>query len=261
MGAGLASDSGDASGRMLLGRSSVDRVGIGIIGCGNISAAYLKAARAFPILDVRAVADLNPAAAEARGAEFGVPATTVDGAPRRSERSRSWSTSPCRSPMSRSASRRSPPASTSTPRSRSPSTPPRRGRSSMRRRRKGLRVGCAPDTFLGGAHQTCRKLIDDGAIGQPLAGTAFFMCPGHERWHPSPAFYYLRGGGPVLDMAPYYVTDLVNLLGPVARVAGDHRRAPARHERSPASRLRVRRSRSRSRPMPRRRWNSSPGRW
>jgi predicted dehydrogenase len=88
---------------------------------------------------------------------------------------------------------------------------------------KKLRVGCAPDTFLGGAHQTCRKLIDEGAIGQPLTGTAFFMCPGHERWHPSPAFHYLRGGGPVLDMAPYYVTDLVNLLGPVARVAGINR--------------------------------------
>jgi predicted dehydrogenase len=92
---------------------------------------------------------------------------------------------------------------------------------------RGVRVGSAPDTFLGGAHQTCRRLIDDGAIGQPLAGTAFFMCPGHERWHPSPGFYYLRGGGPVLDMAPYYVTDLVNLLGPVARVAAITGRARA----------------------------------
>ena len=84
---------------------------------------------------------------------------------------------------------------------------------------KGLRVGCAPDTFLGGAQQTCRKLIDEGAIGQVIAGTAFFMCPGHEEWHPNPAFYYLAGGGPVLDMAPYYITSLVNLLGPVKRVS------------------------------------------
>ncbi len=67
---------------------------------------------------------------------------------------------------------------------------------------KGLRVGCAPDTFLGGGHQTARKAIDDGAIGRPVAGTAFFMCPGHERWHPAPGFYYLRGGGPMLDMGP-----------------------------------------------------------
>jgi Predicted dehydrogenases and related proteins len=85
---------------------------------------------------------------------------------------------------------------------------------------KGLRVGCAPDTFLGGGHQTARKAIDDGAIGRPVAGTAFFMCPGHELWHPAPGFYYLRGGGPMLDMGPYYITDLIQLLGPIASVMG-----------------------------------------
>jgi predicted dehydrogenase len=85
---------------------------------------------------------------------------------------------------------------------------------------KNLRVGCAPDTFLGGGHQTARKLIDDGAIGTPVAGSACFMCPGHERWHPAPGFYYLRGGGPMLDMGPYYITSLVQLLGPVASVIG-----------------------------------------
>src|SRR5208337_3857948 len=84
----------------------------------------------------------------------------------------------------------------------------------------GLRVGCAPDTFLGGAHQTARRCVDQGLIGRPIGGAAFFMCPGHERWHPNPGFYYLGGGGPMLDMGPYYVTDLVNLLGPVASVVG-----------------------------------------
>src|SRR5208337_528580 len=84
----------------------------------------------------------------------------------------------------------------------------------------GLRVGCAPDTFLGGAHQTARRCVDQGLIGRPIGGAAFFMCPGHERWHPNPGFYYLGGGGPMLDMGPYYVTDLVNLLGPVASVSG-----------------------------------------
>jgi predicted dehydrogenase len=196
----------------------MDRVGIGIIGCGNISAAYLKAARVFPLLDVRAVADMNQAAAEARGAEFGIPAVSVDalladpaieivvnltvplahvavglraiaaGKHVHSEKPLGIDVAEARRLLDAAAA-------------------------------KGVRVGAAPDTFLGGAHQTCRRLIDEGAIGQPLAGTAFFMCPGHERWHPSPGFYYLRGGGPVLDMAPYYVTDLVNLLGPVARVA------------------------------------------
>ena len=85
---------------------------------------------------------------------------------------------------------------------------------------KSLRLGSAPDTFLGGSHQTARQCVDDGLIGRPVGGTAFFMCPGHERWHPNPGFYYLTGGGPMLDMGPYYITDLVNLLGPVASVSG-----------------------------------------
>jgi predicted dehydrogenase len=85
---------------------------------------------------------------------------------------------------------------------------------------KNLRVGSAPDTFLGGGHQTVRKLIDDGAIGRPVAATAFMACHGHESWHPSPAFYYQKGGGPMFDMGPYYLTDLVQLIGPVKKVAG-----------------------------------------
>lgn len=204
----------------------MEQVGIGIIGCGNISAAYVKAAKAFPILDVRAVADMNPAAAAARGGEFGIPAKTVEalladpaiaivvnltvplahievglkavaaGKHVHSEKPLAISTAEAR-PLLDAA------------------------------KQAGVRVGSAPDTFLGGAHQTCRKLIDDGAIGQPIAGTAFFMCPGHERWHPNPGFYYLRGGGPMLDMGPYYITDLVNLLGPVKRVAAITSRARA----------------------------------
>ena len=87
-------------------------------------------------------------------------------------------------------------------------------------RKKRLRVGSAPDTFLGGAHQTARRLIDEGAIGKPLSGTAFMMNHGHEHWHPDPGFYYAAGGGPMFDMGPYYLTNLVNLLGPVAQVSG-----------------------------------------
>ncbi|MHC4248917.1 MAG: Gfo/Idh/MocA family protein, partial [Planctomycetota bacterium] len=69
----------------------------------------------------------------------------------------------------------------------------------------------------------CRKLIDDGAIGTPVAATAFMTCRGHESWHPDPEFYYKAGGGPVFDMGPYYITALVNLLGPVKRVTGSAR--------------------------------------
>jgi predicted dehydrogenase len=85
---------------------------------------------------------------------------------------------------------------------------------------KGLRVGCAPDTFLGAGIQTARKLIDDGAIGRPVAFTAFMQGRGHETWHPSPEFYYEAGGGPMFDMGPYYLTALLNLLGPVKRISG-----------------------------------------
>jgi predicted dehydrogenase len=195
------------------------KVGVGIIGCGNISTSYLKAARHFPVLDIKAVADMRSAAAEQRGAEFGLPGMRVDQLLRRddieivinltvplahtdvslavlnagkhvhSEKPLGVNVAEARKVMELAAER-------------------------------NLRVGCAPDTFLGGGHQTARKLIDDGAIGMPVAGSAFFMCPGHERWHPAPGFYYLRGGGPMLDMGPYYITDLVQLLGPVASVMG-----------------------------------------
>jgi predicted dehydrogenase len=84
----------------------------------------------------------------------------------------------------------------------------------------GVRVGGAPDTFLGGGLQTCRKLIDDGWIGKPIAATAFMTGHGHESWHPAPEFYYKKGGGPMFDMGPYYLTALVNLIGPVESISG-----------------------------------------
>ena len=92
----------------------------------------------------------------------------------------------------------------------------------------GVRVGCAPDTVLGTGTQTARLAIDDGLIGAPVAATATMMTPGHERWHPNPDFYYVPGGGPLLDMGPYYVTSLVTLLGPVATVIGAASRTRAK---------------------------------
>ncbi len=195
------------------------RVGIGVIGCGNISSAYLTAAKKFPILDIVALSDANPAAAEGRAAEFGLPARSVDavlsdpaveivlnltvpnahvevglkalaaGKHVYSEKPLGVALTEARALIDAAAAR-------------------------------ALRVGCAPDTFLGGAQQTARQCVDEGLIGRPIGGTAFFMCPGHERWHPNPGFYYLGGGGPMLDMGPYYVTALVNCLGPVAGVSG-----------------------------------------
>ena len=84
---------------------------------------------------------------------------------------------------------------------------------------KGVKVCCAPDTFMGGAHQRARKAIDDGAIGTITSGTAHVMGFGMEHWHPNPDFFFKPGGGPILDMGPYYIANLINLIGPVKRVA------------------------------------------
>ncbi len=194
-------------------------VGIGVIGCGNISSAYLAAAKRFPILNVIALSDANPAAAEARAAEFGIPARPVDAilADPAIEIVLNLTIPKAHVAVGLTAIAAGKHVHSEKP----------FGVNVAEGRRlieaaaaKGLRLGCAPDTFLGAAHQTARRCVDDGLIGRPIGGSAFFMCPGHERWHPNPGFYYLDGGGPMLDMGPYYVTDLVNLLGPVARVIG-----------------------------------------
>jgi predicted dehydrogenase len=91
--------------------------------------------------------------------------------------------------------------------------------------KQGVKVGNAPDTFLGAGLQTARRLIEDGRIGTPTAARATFATPGPDVWHPSPAFLFQTGGGPLLDMGPYYLTALIQILGPVARVAGFGRRA------------------------------------
>ena len=85
---------------------------------------------------------------------------------------------------------------------------------------KGVFIGGAPDTFLGAGIQTCRKLIDDGYIGDIVGASAFMVGRGHESWHPDPEFYYKYGGGPMFDMGPYYLTTLVNLIGRVTSVSG-----------------------------------------
>ncbi|GAB3417141.1 Gfo/Idh/MocA family protein [Flindersiella endophytica] len=97
----------------------------------------------------------------------------------------------------------------------------------------GLRIGCAPDTVLGTGTQTARVVLDRGDIGQPIAASAFFVSPGPEPWHPDPEFYYKPGGGPLLDMGPYYLSSLINLLGPVKSVTG--RSSRARQERTVGS--------------------------
>lgn len=194
-------------------------VSVGVIGCGNISDAYFKAAGQFPVLKMVAVADINMAAAEAKAETYGLNALSVDELLASDEIDIVLNlTTPqyhvevglkviaagkhvySEKPLALTVAQALELATAA--------------------KAAGKRVGCAPDTFLGGVHQTARAVIDDGTIGDVIAGTAFMMCPGHERWHPNPDFYYQAGGGPMLDMGPYYITALVNMLGPVASVVG-----------------------------------------
>ena len=202
----------------------METVKIGVIGCGNISGIYLKNARdVFKVLRTAAVADLVPERAKARAAEFGVPkACSVQKllADPDIEIVVNLTTPQAHAALALQALKAG-----KCVHSEKPLALDRRdGRKVLQAARaKGLRVGCAPDTFLGGGLQTCRKLLDDGAIGEPVAATAFMTCRGHERWHPDPEFFYKPGGGPMFDMGPYYLTALVSLIGPVRRVTGSAR--------------------------------------
>ncbi|MDQ0321958.1 putative dehydrogenase [Pararhizobium capsulatum DSM 1112] len=195
------------------------RIGIGIIGCGNISDAYLKAAPKFPVLDIIGVADINPAAADAKAATYGVTSMDIDNllADPCIEIVLNLTTPQHHVPVGLQTVANGKHVYSEKPLA---TTLADAERLVAAAREKGVRVGCAPDTFLGGSHQTARKLIDQGAIGTVVAGTAFMQVAGHELWHPNPDFYYQPGGGPMLDMGPYYLTCLVNLLGPVKAVTG-----------------------------------------
>ena len=191
---------------------------LGVIGCGTISQAYIDATKTFPVLDVVACADINPEVAQKAAAKWGIDALSVEDLLAREDIDIALNLTV---PQAHAAVTLAAleagkhvhlekPLALDTDEGR---------RVVDKADAAGLVVSCAPDTFLGAGGQTCRKLIDDGAIGRVVAGTAFMMNPGHERWHPNPGFYYLRGGGPVFDMGPYYLTALVNLLGPVRRVS------------------------------------------
>jgi predicted dehydrogenase len=198
---------------------AIETVGIGLIGCGNISATYLAAAKTFPILEVRGVADIDMPVAEARAREFGLKAKSVADllADPQVEIVVNLTVPAAHSAVSQQVIEAGKHVYSEKPLGLDIEEAAKLLEAAKERL---LRVGCAPDTFLGGAHQTVRKLIDEGLIGDPIAATAFFMGPGHERWHPNPGFFYRKGGGPMLDMGPYYITVLVNLFGPVKRVAG-----------------------------------------
>lgn len=196
---------------------------VGIIGCGNISGIYLANLAKFARTQVAAIADLDIERAKSVAQAHGVPkacttkellddpeisvvlnltvpkahysvtrAALLEGKHVYVEKPLALSLSDARELMDLAEER-------------------------------GLRLGCAPDTILGAGIQTCRSLIDDGVIGELVGANAFMLCPGHESWHPSPEFYYEEGGGPMLDMGPYYVSALMTLLGGVRTVQAEAR--------------------------------------
>lgn len=192
---------------------------IGVIGCGQISDSYFKASETFDNIEVVACADINMETAQSKAEEYKIKALSVEqlladpeieivinltipkvhaeiaiktleaGKHAYAEKPLAISTEEAKKVMELAKA-------------------------------KGLRVGCAPDTFLGGGQQTARKLIEDGWIGKPLSGTAIVMGCGPERYyHKAPAFFYELGGGPMFDLGVYWITALVNLLGPAKGVS------------------------------------------
>jgi predicted dehydrogenase len=194
------------------------RIDIGIIGCGNISHSYLKGAARSELVRVKSVADLQGEAAEKKATEYGVQAVTVDRllADPDIQIVINLTVPLAHAPVSLQVVEAGKHVYSEKP---LVTRLEEAEELMLAAAAKGVRVGCAPDTFLGAGHQACRRAIDAGRIGRPIAGSAFFATHGMEHWHPNPEFFFKRGGGPILDIGPYYITQLVNLLGPVARVA------------------------------------------
>jgi predicted dehydrogenase len=201
----------------------MSKLKVGVIGCGTISGIYFTNLKSFSILEVVACADVVIERAAAKAAEFSIPkAYSVDVmlADPEVDIVINLTIPKVHAEISLQALRAGKHVYSEKPLA----ITREEGQQILQLAElNGLYVGCAPDTFLGGALQTCIKLINDGSIGLPVAATAFMVCPGHEYWHPDPFFYYQVGGGPLYDMGPYYLTALVAMLGPIRRVTGSTR--------------------------------------
>lgn len=192
-------------------------VGVGVIGCGNISAIYLKVMPTFDHLRVVGCADMVYARAQQQAATFGIQAMTVEAllADPAIDIVVNLTIPAAHATIARAALE----AGKSVYNEKPLALTFEEGRALVSlAEARGLLIGGAPDTFLGAGLQTCRRLIDDGSIGEPIAASAFMLSHGPEAWHPDPAFFYAPGGGPLFDMGPYYLTALVSLMGAVRSV-------------------------------------------
>lgn len=189
---------------------------VGIVGCGMISDTYFNASKKFNMIEVVACSDIIPSRSKAKEEAHGVPAMTNDElfAQKDIEIVLNLTPPQVHSKIAIDTLNAGKHAYSEKPFGVDIDDA---AKVIALGKAKGLRVGCAPDTFLGGGQQTCRKMIDDGWIGKPLCGTAMVMGRGPEKWPQAP-FFYRYGAGPMLDLGPYYVTALVNMLGPAKSV-------------------------------------------
>lgn len=194
-------------------------VGVGVIGAGVIAGTYLGTLSAVPDVVVHAVGDLRADAARDRAGEHGV---AVHGTPDvvlghpDVEVVLNLTVPAVHVAVSTAALERGKHVYSEKPLA--------LDRDDARdlletAQRTGLRLACAPDTVLGPGMQTAVRLLRDGVIGRPVSARAVMEYPGPDAWHPAPGFLFAAGAGPLLDMGPYYLTALVHLVGPVARVA------------------------------------------
>jgi predicted dehydrogenase len=193
------------------------QLGVGVVGCGVISTIYMQNLAAFREVRLVACADMVHDNARAQAERFGIPALGIEALLRDPEVDIvvNLTTPNAHFEVSHAALTAGKHVFSEKPLCVSAEDGHRLVAEADRR---GLKFGCAPDTFLGAGGRLARELVDAGKVGSVLAGSCFLMSHGMEHWHPNPEFFYKPGGGPILDMGPYYLAALCNLLGPVERV-------------------------------------------
>ncbi|WP_435361832.1 Gfo/Idh/MocA family protein [Haloarchaeobius sp. DFWS5] len=192
---------------------------VGVLGCGTISAAYIENAVQFDSYNIVACADLDPERTTATADEYGLTGYEPDELLATDDVELVVNLTP---PAVHAGTCKQILDAGKHVYVEKPLAVSHDEAVSIRDQAEaaGLRLGGAPDTFLGTGLQTCRSVIDDGHIGEPVGATAVWVSGGHESWHANPDLFYREGGGPLFDMGPYYVTALVSLLGPASRVTG-----------------------------------------
>ncbi|WP_087066346.1 Gfo/Idh/MocA family protein [Intestinibacillus massiliensis] len=210
------------------------KVRVGVIGIGDISDVYLNNLKKYDVVEVVACASRGLEKAQRKAAQHGIPKAYASGAELIADPDidlvLNLTTPQAHFEYNLAALQAGKHVYTEKPLA----TTYAEGRQLVElAREKGLYIGCAPDTFLGGRLQNIREMLDSGKIGRVTGGGAYFVSHGHEFHHPAPAFFYQPGAGPLYDMGPYYMTALLSLLGPVSSVcamatkAGDTRVVPS----------------------------------